>query len=211
MKAARSSRMNRTILAIDVGGSNVKMMTNTDRAPRKFKSGPDLTAEQMVRNVAALAKDWFFDVISIGYPGPICHRNRGAATTPMRSRAGFGYGIRLVWTRGQGCVKRFLRVGLTAGGDGGLNNERFQGMAQLYAGIQRGAEYEQTPQERLRDSRRAPVGCFLRRTGGYQTPRHLMNSAWDELAGAVRICCSAACVFGFVGARPGGIIAHHAA
>ena len=57
-------------------------------------------------------------------------------------------------------------------------------MAQLDARIQRGAEYEQTPQERLRDSRRVTAGCFLRRTGGYQAPRHLMNSAWDELAGA---------------------------
>ncbi len=86
MKAARSSRMNRTILAIAVGGSNVKMMTNTDRDPRKFKSGPDLTAEQMVRKVAALAKDWSFDVISIGYPGPVC------GNRPLREPVNLGEG-----------------------------------------------------------------------------------------------------------------------
>ncbi len=45
MKSARSSQMNRTILAIDVGGSHVKMMTSKDRIKREFESGPDLTAK----------------------------------------------------------------------------------------------------------------------------------------------------------------------
>ena len=69
MKSARSSQMNRTILAIDVGVSHIKMMSSKDRIKREFESAPDLTAKQMVRKVKALTKDWSYHVISIGYPG----------------------------------------------------------------------------------------------------------------------------------------------
>ena len=86
MKSARSSQMNRTILAIDIGGSHVKMMTSKDRIKREFESGPDLTAKQMVRKVKALTKDWSYDVISIGYPGPIC------GNRPLREPFNLGEG-----------------------------------------------------------------------------------------------------------------------
>jgi polyphosphate glucokinase len=68
----------RIILSIDVGGSHVKMMTSARRIKRKFDSGPDLTAKSMVEQVKQLTKDWSYDVISIGYPGPVL-RNRPAA------------------------------------------------------------------------------------------------------------------------------------
>ncbi len=61
----------RTILTIDVGGSHVKVMTEHERLKREFESGPHLTAKAMVREVKSLTKDWTFDVISIGYPGPV--------------------------------------------------------------------------------------------------------------------------------------------
>ena len=38
-----------TILAIDVGGSRVKFMTDKERTKRAFASGPDLSAKAMVR------------------------------------------------------------------------------------------------------------------------------------------------------------------
>ena len=59
------------ILSIDVGGSHVKVMTDRTREKREFDSGPDLSAREMVRKVKSLTKDWTFDVISIGYPGPV--------------------------------------------------------------------------------------------------------------------------------------------
>lgn len=67
----RASRQ--TILAIDVGGSHVKFMTDKERTKRAFASGPDLSAKAMVRQVKALTKDWSYDVISIGYPGPVAN------------------------------------------------------------------------------------------------------------------------------------------
>ena len=73
MPKSRSSR--RTILTIDVGGTHVKVMTNKDRIKREFASGPDLSARMMVRKVKALTRDWSYDVVSLGYPGPVI-RNR---------------------------------------------------------------------------------------------------------------------------------------
>jgi polyphosphate glucokinase len=58
---------------IDVGGSRVKFMTSKERTRRAFASGPDLSAKAMVTNVKALTKDWVYDVISIGYPGPVAN------------------------------------------------------------------------------------------------------------------------------------------
>jgi polyphosphate glucokinase len=64
-----------TILSIDVGGTHVKVMTDKKRIKREFESGPDLTAKSMVAQVKQLTKDWSYDVVSVGYPGPVV-RNR---------------------------------------------------------------------------------------------------------------------------------------
>jgi polyphosphate glucokinase len=57
------------ILVVDVGGTNVKILATGQEKPRKFPSGPTMTAEQMVATVRELAGDWPYDVVSIGYPG----------------------------------------------------------------------------------------------------------------------------------------------
>ena len=59
------------VLVIDVGGTQVKILATGQETPRKFLSGPTLTPETMVSRVKALAADWKYDVISIGYPGPV--------------------------------------------------------------------------------------------------------------------------------------------
>jgi polyphosphate glucokinase len=74
-KPPAKPKSTRTILVIDVGGSHVKFMTDADRVRRKFDSGPEITPREMVRKVRALTKDWSYDSISIGYPGPVL-RNR---------------------------------------------------------------------------------------------------------------------------------------
>jgi polyphosphate glucokinase len=61
----------RTVLAIDIGGTHVKVMTNRDRTKREFESGPKLSAPEMVRKVIVLTKDWSYEAISVGFPGPI--------------------------------------------------------------------------------------------------------------------------------------------
>jgi polyphosphate glucokinase len=59
------------VLAVDVGGSHVKLLVTGRRTRRRFVSGPDLTPEQMVAGVKETAKGWGYDVLSIGYPGPV--------------------------------------------------------------------------------------------------------------------------------------------
>jgi polyphosphate glucokinase len=57
------------ILVVDVGGTNVKILVTGHADARSFRSGPTLTAERMIAGVKELARDWPFDVASIGYPG----------------------------------------------------------------------------------------------------------------------------------------------
>ena len=62
--------MDRKILVIDIGGSNVKLMISR-AGKRKFKSGPHLTPRQMVAQIEPLVSDWTFDAISMGFPSPV--------------------------------------------------------------------------------------------------------------------------------------------
>ena len=59
------------ILVVDVGGSHVKCVATGHRSPVKFKSGPKLTPNRMVRQVLKITRGWRFDAVSIGYPGVV--------------------------------------------------------------------------------------------------------------------------------------------
>ena len=59
------------VLAIDVGGTHVKVLATGQLEPRKLVSGPKLTPGQMVAEVKQLTADWRYEVVSIGYPGPV--------------------------------------------------------------------------------------------------------------------------------------------
>ena len=63
----------RRILAVDVGGTHVKVKVSPGSEKREFASGPELTAAEMVAGVRDLTRDWAFDVVSVGYPGPVVH------------------------------------------------------------------------------------------------------------------------------------------
>jgi polyphosphate glucokinase len=59
------------VLAVDVGGTHVKILATGQTEPRKFISGPKMTPEQMVSEVKKRAREWKYDVVSIGYPGVV--------------------------------------------------------------------------------------------------------------------------------------------
>ncbi|HEY7390501.1 MAG TPA: ROK family protein [Bryobacteraceae bacterium] len=61
------------ILVVDVGGTHVKVLATGQKDHRQIVSGPSMTAKQMVKKVRKLAADWHYDVVSIGYPGPVVH------------------------------------------------------------------------------------------------------------------------------------------
>jgi polyphosphate glucokinase len=91
------------VLVIDVGGSHVKTLATGHEEPRRFPSGPTLTAEQMVAQVKELAGDWQYDAVSIGYPGfvmrgrPIAEpHNLAAGWVGFDFQAAFGCPVKLV-------------------------------------------------------------------------------------------------------------------
>jgi polyphosphate glucokinase len=59
------------VLVVDIGGTHVKMLATGQKDRREFTSGPKLTAKQMVSKVQKTVGDWSYDVVSIGYPGPV--------------------------------------------------------------------------------------------------------------------------------------------
>jgi polyphosphate glucokinase len=61
----------RIVLTVDVGGSHVKALTSKESERRRFKSGPSLTAEQMVAGVLDVVDGWAWDVVSVGIPTPV--------------------------------------------------------------------------------------------------------------------------------------------
>jgi hypothetical protein len=58
---------------------------------REFASGPTLTANRMVDRVKALATDWKYDHVTLGYPGPVVH-NRPVAEPHNLGPGWVGFG-----------------------------------------------------------------------------------------------------------------------
>jgi polyphosphate glucokinase len=59
------------VLVVDVGGTYIKVLATGQEGPRAFSSGPTFTPKQMVSKVRQTAGEWQYDVVSIGYPGPV--------------------------------------------------------------------------------------------------------------------------------------------
>ncbi len=60
-----------TVLAVDVGGSHVKAVLNGVDERRRFVSGHNMTAEEMVEGVLKETDDWEYVGVSVGVPGPV--------------------------------------------------------------------------------------------------------------------------------------------
>jgi polyphosphate glucokinase len=83
LAAARSGKR---VLVIDVGGTSVKIFATGQSEIRSFLSAPAVTPLRMVSEVKKLAADWTYDVVSIGYPGPVLQGR------PTAEAINLGYG-----------------------------------------------------------------------------------------------------------------------
>jgi len=80
------------VLAIDVGGTHVKILATGQKQHREFASGPTFTPQKMIAGVKALARDWKYDVVAMGYPGPVLHDRPVAEPHNLgRGWVGFNY------------------------------------------------------------------------------------------------------------------------
>jgi ROK family len=91
------------ILVIDVGGTHVKLLATGQTQSREVASGRSMTAAQMVDAVKQLTRDWHYDRISIGFPGPVVHgrilhepHNLGTGWVGFDFERAFGMPVRLI-------------------------------------------------------------------------------------------------------------------
>jgi polyphosphate glucokinase len=99
----RADNSVKRVLAVDVGGTHVKILATGKKEKREIVSGPGMTAPQMVASVIKLAQDWKYQVVSIGYPGPVLHnrpvaepRNLGSGWMGFNFEEAFGHPTRLI-------------------------------------------------------------------------------------------------------------------
>ena len=102
MKAAQTTK-SPTILVVDVGGTNIKLLATGQKEPRKIPSGPTMTASKMAHLVKQSVRDWRFDYVSMGYPGPVIHghplrepHNLGGGWVGFNFRKAFGHPIKII-------------------------------------------------------------------------------------------------------------------
>ena len=91
------------ILVIDVGGTHVKVLVSGASARRVFESGPTLSPAQMVEGVKAITKDWKYEAVSIGFPGPVVHNhpfsephNLGRGCVGFNFQRAFGRPVKII-------------------------------------------------------------------------------------------------------------------
>jgi polyphosphate glucokinase len=92
-----------TVLAIDVGGTNVKVLAEGKRVPIKIPSGPTMTPDVMVTSVLKATQDWKYDRIAMGYPAPVIHNkpvlephNLGPGWVGFEYQTAFGKPLRMI-------------------------------------------------------------------------------------------------------------------
>ena len=91
------------VLVIDVGGTNIKLLATGQKDSRKIASGPSMTASKMAREVKKCAKDWIFERVSLGYPGPVINghplrepHNLGGGWMNFDFREAFGCPVKVI-------------------------------------------------------------------------------------------------------------------
>src|SRR5882672_661030 len=97
------SKGHNTILVIDVGGTNVKVLATGQKGPVKIPSGPKMTAKKMVKQVLEATSDWKYSLVSIGYPGPVVHghplsepHNLGGGWVGFDFKKAFGHPVKII-------------------------------------------------------------------------------------------------------------------
>ncbi|HEV2842585.1 MAG TPA: hypothetical protein VGW39_14780 [Chthoniobacterales bacterium] len=127
MPRKKASVQDPVVLVIDIGGSNIKLRKSDSPHTLKFESGRKMTPSQMAVQVLGLTAKWDYDVISIGFAGPVIHgkpagdpQNLGPGWTDFDFRKAFRKPVKLIndaAMQALGCYTggRMLFLGLGTG------------------------------------------------------------------------------------------------
>jgi polyphosphate glucokinase len=61
----------RSVLAVDVGGSHVKVLASNETERRRALSGPTLSPTEMVAAALGAAAGWHWEAVTVGVPAPV--------------------------------------------------------------------------------------------------------------------------------------------
>jgi hypothetical protein len=102
-KHQASEQPPKRILAVDIGGTKIKVLATGQTEPRKTTTGKTFTPTRMVETVKLLAKGWGYDAVSIGYPGLVGNQgprsepgNLGSGWVGFDFAAAFGCPVRIM-------------------------------------------------------------------------------------------------------------------
>lgn len=165
------------ILVIDVGGTHIKVLATGRKKPLKIRSGPKMSAKEMVRAVRRATTDWQYSVVSIGYPGPVLHgkpvtepRNLGDGWVGFDFKKAFGCPVRVIndaAMQALGSYKggRMLFLGLGTG----------LGSALIVDGVLEPMELAHLPYKKGRTYEQYVGKAGLKRSGRKKWRRHVAD------------------------------------
>jgi hypothetical protein len=115
------------ILVIDVGGTHVKVRATSHPERMEIPSGLKMTANKMVAAVRKIIAGWKYDVVTLGYPGPVLHghivgepHNLGHGWVEFNFKKAFGCPVKIINDAAMQALgsyegKRMLFLGLGTG------------------------------------------------------------------------------------------------
>jgi polyphosphate glucokinase len=165
------------VLVLDVGGTHIKMLGSGAGESGEFESGPKMTPRAMVSNVKSLARDWAYDVVSIGYPGVVVHgriacdpQNLGEGWAGFDFERAFGRPVKIINDAAMQAIGsyeggRMLFMGFGTGlGTAMIVDGRLEPMELAHLPYRKGRTYEDY------------VGhCGLERMGAKKWRRHALR------------------------------------
>jgi polyphosphate glucokinase len=175
------------VLIIDVGGTHIKVLASGQSKPLLIDSGPKLTAKSMVAAVKKATAGWKYDVVSIGYPGPVVHgrpvkepHNLGRGWVGFDFTKAFGRPVKIVndaamQALGGYAGRRMLFLGLGTG----------LGSALIVDGILEPLELAHLPYKHDRTYEDYVGLAGLRRLGKKKWRRHV-NAVVKQLQAALQ-------------------------
>jgi polyphosphate glucokinase len=174
------------ILVIDVGGTHVKVRDTGHKNRVQFPSGPKMTASKMVAAVCKIILGWKYDVVTIGYPGPVLHgrivgepHNLGHGWVKFDFEKAFGRPVKIINDAAMQALgsyngKRMLFLGLGTG----------LGSAMIVDGVLEPMELAHLPYKKGRSYEDYVGLAGLKRLGKKKWRRHV-NDVVNQLKAAL--------------------------